>query len=168
VKSSFPNLHPKEKPLAKQARQLREILLSIFMVLAAIGISIAFFLWTVCDFTGEYAGISPRLGMVRLSLGRQSGVLKGRLNYGHGTPLYLVTTRSVSPDDINLVFQISGEATRLERVRQVNLRGKYDDSAIVAIVIDSGTPYPVSLRRNNLYSMILRILYLLGKQPDND
>ena len=167
MKASLPNLHPKEKPLAKQARHFREILISIAILLVAVAIFVVAFMWTICDVTGEYVGSSPRLGMVRLSLGRQAGVLKGRLMYGRGSPLDLVTTRSVVPEDINLVFQISGEATRVERVRQVSLKGKYEDSGIIAVVVDRGTPYPISLRRNNIYSLVMRFLYFIGKQPDS-
>jgi hypothetical protein len=122
-----------------------------------LGIATVGVLWTLSDLTGEYACVSPRLGMVRLSLIRKGEVLKGDLVYANGAKLELISSSSVKQEDVNLSFGPSREFPRKGVYRRVNLIGKFENGAIFGVIVDSGTPYPVNLRRNVIYSVIKRV-----------
>jgi len=156
LKSTYPNLHPKENVIDRQSRHFMNIVLSMFFLLAVAGITTVCVLWMLGDLTGEYSCVSPRLGMVRLSLFRKGEVLKGDLFYAHGARLELITTGSVRQEDVKLTFGTPRDYPRKGVLRRVDLIGKFENGAIFGVLVDGGTPYPVNLHRNIIYSMVKR------------
>lgn len=95
--------------------------------------------------------------MVRLSLLRKGEVLKGDLVYNNCAKLELVGSASVRQEEVNLSFEPPREFPRKGRLRRVSLIGKFENGGILGVVVDSGTPYPVNLHRNVIYSVVKRV-----------
>jgi hypothetical protein len=138
------------------------ILLSIFLLLVVAGIGTICVLWMMGDLTGEYSCISSRLGMVRLSLFRKGEVMKGELNYAHSVKLDLITIGSMRQEDVNLSFGTPRDFPRKGVIKRVDLIGKFENGAIFGVLVDGGTPYPVNLHRNIIYSMVKRLSSIFG------
>lgn len=141
----------------RQTRQFTNLIFSIFLLFGVVGLATTATLWTLSDITGEYNCISPRLGMVRLSLLRKGEVLKGDLVYNNCAKLELVGSASVRQEEVNLSFEPPREFPRKGRSRRVSLIGKFENGGILGVIVDSGTPYPVNLHRNVIYSVVKRV-----------
>lgn len=115
-------------------------------------------IWSEGDLTGEYTYFSPRLNTVRLSLVRENAVMTGRMTYGNFNTcnLELVSSNPAKLNDVNLTFETSKEFPRRGRNRTVHLFGKFEHGSITGVIVDSGTPYPVHLQRNIIYSILKR------------
>jgi hypothetical protein len=160
VKSTYP--HPKENIKDLQSRHLANLVFSIFLFLGALAFIIMAVLWSLTDITGEYSCVSPRIGMVRLSLFRKGEVLRGDLTYSMSPKLELITSSSASQEEVNLSFAPPREFPRRGVITRVNLIGKFQHGSIFGVVVDGGTPYPINLHRNVVYSLIRRVSSIFG------
>lgn len=119
-------------------------------------------LWILSDMTGEYRTYDDRLGSVSLCLVRKATRMIGELSYGRGAILVLTQVKSEKPENLDLVFELPQEwVDKGQKYRQVEFRGKIEDTIVTGTIYDGQYKYDVKLFRDSIASIKRNVMALL-------
>ena len=140
-------------------------------VLVVIFGMISAFNWMATDYSGDYMGQNPALGMVRLSLTRRATTIEAELSYGRPSCFLELdqskdqpTPRADKP--INLYFATPEQWRRPDKqVGYANFKGRIEDGTASGTISDSSGQYKVKLEKNVLTSLFTQLQSHIPKIP---
>src|SRR5262249_28360095 len=160
MRSRFQDETPPSRPEPPEDAGKSMKLLAVNIVvtlLVAVGAGLAIY-WSLNDVSGEYQGMDPNIGVIKLTLIRKPAAMKGQIFYGRGTPLTISSGDVTNNRDVMLTFELPKEyVDQGMQARTATLSGQIDNGVIKGTLEESGFGVPVTLVRNKISSLYMQL-----------
>lgn len=117
------------------------------------GMAYMAYYWSTNDISGEYGGINPYLGTVRLTLLRKPATLSGDITYARLAPLALLPSSTIADNHLNLQFSQAAAGTSGAQPRSATFTGDIQNGQINGTIQEQGYSFNVTLTRSSLSSL---------------